>query len=146
MRISSFFSIGVSQKLVEAGKSVPTEYSLGEPGDVVTTNQYYSENRNGDETVLEPSSESPSSGSPEVSGITQAMMTSTPNGAGVGTSTFGAPARRQRSNDTVSRAVNVSLESIESVSRVLNVSSVRPGSPAVAEQTSVYFTDNYYYN
>ena len=141
MRLSSF-SLGVSQKLVEYGKSVPTEYSLGEPGDVVTTNQYYSEIHNGDETALEPSSESPSSGSPEVSGSTQAMLTSTPNGAGVLTGTFGAPARRQRSNDAFSRAVNVSLESFESGSMVVNVSSVRPSSPDVARPAGVYYTDN----
>jgi len=100
--------------LVEAGKSVPTEYSLGEPGDVVVQNEYYSENFSGDDTVLVPSNESS-----ETVGISRNVMTSTPSGAGVITGTFGAPARRPRSIDSVS----------SSVSRIVNVSSIRHNSP-----------------
>jgi hypothetical protein len=96
--------------LVEAGKSVPTEYSLGEPGDVVVQNEYYSENLDVDDTVLVPSNETY-----ETVGISRSVITSTPNGAGVVTGTFGAPVRRHRN--------------VDSVSRVVNASSVRPNSP-----------------
>lgn len=50
----------------------------------------------------------PSNESSETVGISRNVMTSTPSGAGVITGTFGAPARRPRSIDSVSRIVNVS--------------------------------------
>lgn len=109
---SFFICLGVSKKLVEAGKSVPTEYSLGEPGDVVVQNEYYSANRTGDTTVLETSSQSPA-----IAGTSRALMTSTPNGAAVVPNPSGAPVRHRRSS------------SIASVSRIVNDSSFRPNSP-----------------
>lgn len=110
---SFFICLGVSKKLVEAGKSVPTEYSLGEPGDVVVQNEYYSANRTGDDTVLETSSQSPA-----IAGTSRALMTSTPNGAAVVPNPSGAPVRHRRSSS-----------SIASVSRIVNDSSFRPNSP-----------------
>lgn len=112
--------------MVEAGKSVPTEYSLGEPGNVVVQNDYYSESLHAEDTVLLPGSESS-----ESPGITRTIMTSTPNGAGVVPSTFGAPVRRQRS--------------VASVSRIVNVSSVRPNSPVSVDTRAMNVSDDDYF-
>jgi len=103
--------------------SVPTEYSLGEPGAVVVQNEYYSENVDGDDTVLVPSRES------SEAWFSRAILTSTPNGSGIAPGTFGAPVRRQRS-----------IASASSVSRVVNVSDVRPNSPASGDTSDMNFS------
>ena len=115
--------------MVEAGKSVPTEYSLGEPGDAVVRLDYYSENLSGLDTVLVPSNESL-----EFIGISRNnIMTSTPSGAGVVTSTFGAPARRPRSFDSGS----------SSVSRAVNVSSIVYNSPVNGDTSEMNVSGTY---
>lgn len=98
---------------------MPTEYRQGIPGEVVLETEYHTEVAMGDDTVLISDNESP-----EVSGIVEDRMTSTPNRVGIVSGTIGAPARRPH-------------RPAAAVSRVLESppSSVRPNSPTTGEVT-----------
>jgi len=96
---------------------VPTEYRQGIPGEVVLETEYHTEVAMGDDTVLISDNESP-----EVSGIVESRMTSTPNRVGIVSGSIRAPARRPH-------------RLVAAVPRILEYPSspVRPNSPATGE-------------